>query len=83
MIGLSSSRLRSAVRAFSRLSCVVVPIGIAALSTMFASVGFGLVFNYTHSVAIRNLSRNCRSREYATQSSNICVFLSQMSAGRR
>jgi len=50
MIGLSSSRLRSAVRAFSRLSCVVVPIGIAAVGTMFVSVVFGLVFNYTHSV---------------------------------
>jgi conjugative transfer signal peptidase TraF len=27
-----------------------VPIGIAALGTMFVSVVFGLVFNYTHSV---------------------------------
>jgi len=50
MIGLSSLRLRSAARAFSRLSCVIVPIGIAALGIMFAWVGFGLVFNYTHSV---------------------------------
>jgi conjugative transfer signal peptidase TraF len=49
MTGLYSPCLRSAVRAFSRLSCVVVPIGIAALGTMFAWVGFGLVFNYTHS----------------------------------
>ena len=50
MIGLSSQRLRSCVRAFSRLSCVFVPIAVAAVATMFAWVGFGLIFNYTHSV---------------------------------
>ena len=49
MIGLSSQRLRSAVRAFSRLSCVFVPIAVVAVAMMFAWVGFGLVFNYTHS----------------------------------
>jgi len=38
MIGLSNSRLRSCVRAFSRLSCVLVPIAVAALGTMFAWV---------------------------------------------
>ena len=50
MIGLSSPRLCSCVRAFSRLSCVFVPIAVAAVATMFAWVGFGLIFNYTHSV---------------------------------
>ena len=50
MIGLSSPRLCSCVRAFSRLSCVFVPIAVAAVATMFTWVGFGLIFNYTHSV---------------------------------
>ena len=50
MIGLSSQRLRSGVRALSRLSCVLVPIAVVAVATMFAWVGFGLIFNYTHSV---------------------------------
>ena len=50
MIGLSSQRLRSGVRAFSRLSCVLVPIAVVAVAAMFAWVGLGLIFNYTHSV---------------------------------
>jgi conjugative transfer signal peptidase TraF len=50
MIGLYSLRLRSCVRAFSRLSCFFVSIAVAAVATMFTWVGFGLIFNYTHSV---------------------------------
>ena len=52
MIGLSSPRLLSGVRAFSRLSCVFVPLAVAAVATMFAWVSFGLVLNYTHSVPL-------------------------------
>ena len=47
--GLAGPPLRSAVRAFSRLSCVLVPIAVAAVGTMVAWVSFGLIFNYTHS----------------------------------
>jgi len=48
-IGLAGRPLRSAVRAFSRLSCVLVPIAFAAVGTMVAWISFGLIFNYTHS----------------------------------
>ena len=50
MIGLSSPSLRLFVRTFSRLSCVLVPVAVAAVCTMIAWVSFGLIFNYTHSV---------------------------------
>ncbi len=56
MIGLSSPRLLSAVRALSRLSRVVVPIGIAALGTMFAWVSFRPRLQLHALLAIRNLS---------------------------
>jgi len=46
---LAGPPLRSVVRAFSRLSCVLVPIAIAAVGTMVVWVSFGLIFNYTHS----------------------------------
>jgi conjugative transfer signal peptidase TraF len=48
--GLAGPRLRSCIRAFSHLSCVLVPIAVAAVGTMVAWVSFGLIFNYTHSV---------------------------------
>jgi conjugative transfer signal peptidase TraF len=50
MIGLFKSRLRLFVRAFSRLSFVLVPVAVAAICMMIVWVSFGLVFNYTHSV---------------------------------
>jgi type IV secretory pathway protease TraF len=46
---LARPLLRSVVRSFSRLSCVLVPIAVAAIGTMGAWVSFGLIFNYTHS----------------------------------
>jgi conjugative transfer signal peptidase TraF len=49
MTGRFSARLLAGVRAIARLNRVLVPIGVAALSTMALWVGFGLVFNFTHS----------------------------------
>jgi len=47
--GLAGPRIRSCIRAFSRLSCVLVPVAVAAVGSMVAWVNFGLIFNYTHS----------------------------------
>jgi conjugative transfer signal peptidase TraF len=49
MTGLFKRRLRFCIRTVSHLSCVLVPVALVAICAMFVWIGFGLVFNYTHS----------------------------------
>ena len=49
MIGLSNPRFRSRLASLSRLSYIVVAFAVAFVGLTLAGVGFGFVFNFTHS----------------------------------
>ena len=49
MIGLFRDSLARFLRVVARLRVVFVPLGALAIVTMFLWIGFGVVFNYTHS----------------------------------
>ncbi len=49
MIGLSNSRLGDLITRLSRLSYIVVAFAVAFVGLSLAGVGFGFVFNFTHS----------------------------------
>ena len=49
MIGLSNPKFRSRLASLSRLSYIVVAFAVAFVGLTLAGVGFGFVFNFTHS----------------------------------
>ena len=49
MIGLSNPKLRNRLARLSRLSYIVVAFAVAFVGLTLAGVGFGFVFNFTHS----------------------------------
>src|SRR5260370_22932823 len=49
MIGLSNPKLRNRLASLSRLSYIVVAFAVAFVGLTLAGVGFGFVFNFTHS----------------------------------
>jgi conjugative transfer signal peptidase TraF len=49
MIGLSNPKLRNRFASLSRLSYIVVAFAVAFVGLTLAGVGFGFVFNFTHS----------------------------------
>jgi conjugative transfer signal peptidase TraF len=49
MIGLSNSKLGDLITRLSRLSYIVVAFAVAFVGLSLAGVGFGFVFNFTHS----------------------------------
>ena len=49
MIGLSNPRFRSRLASLSHLSYIVVAFAVAFVGLTLAGVGFGFVFNFTHS----------------------------------
>ena len=49
MIGLSNPKVRNRLARLSRLSYIVVAFAVAFVGLTLAGVGFGFVFNFTHS----------------------------------
>jgi hypothetical protein len=49
MIGLSNPKFRDRLARLSRLSYIVVAFAVAFVALTLAGVGFGFVFNFTHS----------------------------------
>src|SRR5260370_3630355 len=49
MIGLSNPKFRSRLATLARLSYIVVAFAVAFVGLTLAGVGFGFVFNFTHS----------------------------------
>jgi len=49
MIGLSNPKFRSRLASLSRLSYIVIAFAVAFVGLTLAGVGFGFVFNFTHS----------------------------------
>jgi type IV secretory pathway protease TraF len=49
MIGLSNPKFRDRLARLSRLSYIVVAFAVAFVGLTLAGVGFGFVFNFTHS----------------------------------
>ncbi len=82
MIGLSNLKLRNQLARLPRLSYIVVAFAVAFVGLTMGGVGFGFVFNFTHSAPFGLYKEISDPAESAAYSCTLRLLLPRCSLAR-